>query len=174
MLNNSGAKFVLIMKKFLLMIAAVAMMVSCGGGENAGSGSKAEGGGELSFSVQNGISGTTGTKNCFLSELGAPIKFEVADQGENAELTAKVTFKHTDKTEFEEAKEPAKLWISGRQDDNKDIKLTLTADEESMKKLTDWVKAPAGTEVEVVFKGVVPKADMEKLNAKECTNTFVF
>ena len=161
------------MKKFLLMIAAVAMMASCGGnGENA-SGSNAESG-DTGFSVQNGITGTTGSKNCFLPELGAPIKFEVADQGENAELTATVKIKRTDKTETEELKEPAKLWISGRQDDNKDVKLTLTADEDSMKKLADWIKAEPGTEVEVVFKGVVPKADMQKLNAKECTNTLVF
>lgn len=173
MLNIGGASFVFIMKKFLLMIAAVAMMVSCGGGENAASGSKAEDG-DLSFSVQNGISGTTGSKNCFLPELGAPIMFEVADNGANADLTAKVTIKHSDKTEFEEMKEPAKLWISGREDANKDVKLSLTADEDSQKKLAEWLKAAPGTELEVVFKGTVPKADMEKLNAKECTNTLVF
>jgi len=54
------------------------------------------------------------------------------------------------------------------------VMLTLTADEDSQKKLVEWLKAPAGEEVEVVFKAKLPKADMDKLNAKECTNTLVF
>ena len=86
------------------MIAAVAMMVSCTGNANQGSGSASAAGGDegYQFSVQNGISGTTGTKNCFLPELGAPISFEVAGEGDILDVTAKVTIKHKDKTEVEE------------------------------------------------------------------------
>ncbi len=164
------------MKKFLLMIASVAMMVSCTGNANQSGSAQASGDNaeKASFSVQNGISGTTGSKNCFLAELGAPITFEVAGEGDILDVTATVKVKHTDKTEVEEMTEPAKLWISGRDEDNKDVKLTLTADEDSQKKLVEWLKAPAGEEVEVVFKAKLPKADMDKLNAKECTNTLVF
>ena len=129
---------------------------------------------DYNFSVQNGISGTTGSKNCFIPELGAPIKFEVAGEGDILDVTAKVTLKHSEKTEIEEMKEPAKLWIRGKDEDNKDVKLTLIADEESQGKIAEWLKAAAGEEVEVVFKAQLPKADMDKLNAKECTNTLVF
>ncbi|MBQ6647684.1 MAG: hypothetical protein IJM66_02410 [Muribaculaceae bacterium] len=163
------------MKKFLLMIAAVAMMVSCTGNANQGSGSASAAGGDegYQFSVQNGISGTTGTKNCFLPELGAPISFEVAGEGDILDVTAKVTIKHKDKTEVEEMTEPAELWISGRDDDNGDVKLVLKIEEESQTKLVEWLNKPAGEEVELVFKARLPKADMDKLNAKECTNTLV-
>lgn len=164
------------MKKFLLMIASVAMMVSCTGNANQGSGSAADGDDAAKgyeFSVQNGISGTTGTKNCFLPELGAPIKFEVEGEGDILDVKATVTLKRKDKTEVEEMTEPAKLWISGRDDDNSDVKLTLIADDDSQAKLVEWLNKPAGEEVEVVFKGKLPKADMDKLNAKECTNTIV-
>ena len=164
------------MKKFLLMIATVAMMVSCTGNANQGSGSAASGEAEpaATFSVQNGISGTTGSKNCFIPELGAPISFEVQGEGDILDVKATVKLKHSEKTECEEMKEPAKLWISGRDEDNKDVKLTLLADEDSMAKIAEWLKAPAGEEIEVVFKAQLPKADMDKLNAKECTNTLVF
>ena len=147
------------MKKFLLMFAAVAMLVSCNGNSNQGSGS-------------NATSGEA--ENCFIPELGAPIKFEVAGEGDILDVTAKVTLKHSEKTEIEDMKEPAKLWISGKDEDNKDVKLTLIADEESQGKIAEWLKAAAGEEVEVVFKAQLPKADMDKLNAKECTNTLVF
>ncbi len=164
------------MKKFLLMIAAVAMMVSCTGNANQGSGSAASGNDEqgYTFSVQNGISGTTGSKNCFIPELGAPITFEVAGEGDILDVTATVKLKHKDKTEIEDLTEPVKLWISGRDEDNGDVKLTLTADEDSQAKIAEWLKAAPGEEVEVVFKANLPKADMDKLNAKECTNTLVF
>ena len=165
------------MKKFLLMIAAVAMMVSCTGNANHdGSGSAASGNDEqgYTFSVQNGISGTTGSKNCFIPELGAPITFEVAGEGDILDVTATVKLKHKDKTEIEDLTEPVKLWISGRDEDNGDVKLTLTADEDSQAKIAEWLKAAPGEEVEVVFKANLPKADMDKLNAKECTNTLVF
>lgn len=162
------------MKKFLLMVAAVAMMVSCNNSGNQGSGAasgdNAEG---FSFSVQNGISGTTGTKNCHIPELGAPIKFEVAGEGDIVKTTAKINLKHSDKTEIEEMTKPAELWISGRDDDNEDVKLILIADEESQGKIVEWLKADPGTELEVVFKADLPKADMEKLNAKQTTNTLV-
>jgi hypothetical protein len=163
------------MKKFLLLFATVAMMVSCNGNANQGSGSAASGEAEQapSFSVQNGISGTTGTKNCFIPELGAPITFEVAGEGDILDVTATVKLKHKDKTEIEEMTKPAELWISGRDEDNKDVKLTLIADEESQAKVVEWLKAATGEEVEVVFKAKLPKADMDKLNAKECTNTLV-
>ena len=156
------------MKKFLLMIATVAMMVSCTGNANQGSGSAASGEAEpaATFSVQNGISGTTGSKNCFIPELGAPISFEVQGEGDILDVKATVKLKHSEKTEFEEMKEPAKLWISGRDEDDND--------EDSMAKIAEWLKAPAGEEIEVVFKAQLPKADMDKLNAKECTNTLVF
>ena len=164
------------MKKFLFMIAAVAMMVSCTGNANQGSGSAASGNDEqgYTFSVQNGISGTTGSKNCFIPELGAPITFEVAGEGDILDVTATVKLKHKDKTEIEDLTEPVKLWISGRDEDNGDVKLTLTADEDSQAKIAEWLKAAPGEEVEVVFKANLPKADMDKLNAKECTNTLVF
>lgn len=159
------------MKKFLLMFAAVAMMVSCSGNSN-GSGSKAAGDDAASFSVQNGISGTTGSKNCHLVELGAPINFEVAGTGDILDVTAKVKVKHSDKTEFEDSNK-TELWISGRDDDNKDVKLTLQLDESCKAQLPEWFKKPAGEEIELIFKGKLPKADMDKLNAKETTNTIV-
>ena len=162
------------MKKFLLMIAAIAIMVSCNNSGNQGSGAANGNNDEsYSFSVQNGISGTTGTKNCHIPELGAPITFEVAGEGDILDVTAKITLKHSDKTEIEDMTKPAELWISGRDDDNKDVKLTLIADEDSQAKLAEWLKAATGENVEVVFKAKLPKADMEKLNAKECTNTLV-
>lgn len=162
------------MKKFLLMIAAIAMLVSCNNSGNQGSGAANGNNDEsYSFSVQNGISGTTGTKNCHIPELGAPITFEVAGEGDILDVTAKITLKHSDKTEIEDMTKPAELWISGRDDDNKDVKLTLIADEDSQAKLAEWLKAATGENVEVVFKAKLPKADMEKLNAKECTNTLV-
>ena len=162
------------MKKFLLMIAAIAMLVSCNNSGNQGSGAaNGDNGESYSFSVQNGISGTTGTKNCHIPELGAPITFEVAGEGDILDVTAKITLKHSDKTEIEDMTKPAELWISGRDDDNKDVKLTLIADEDSQAKLAEWLKAATGENVEVVFKAKLPKADMEKLNAKECTNTLV-
>ena len=162
------------MKKFLLMIAAIAIMVSCNNSGNQGSGAANGNNDEsYSFSVQNGISGTTGTKNCHIPELGAPITFEVTGEGDILDVTAKITLKHSDKTEIEDMTKPAELWISGRDDDNKDVKLTLIADEDSQAKLAEWLKAATGENVEVVFKAKLPKADMEKLNAKECTNTLV-
>ena len=90
-----------------------------------------------------------------------------------ARATAKVTIKHKDKTEVEEMTEPAELWISGRDDDNGDVKLVLKIEEDSQAKLVEWLNKPAGEEVELVFKARLPKADMDKLNAKECTNTLV-
>ena len=64
------------MKKFLFMIAAVAMMVSCTGNANtSGSTSAASGeqakadGATYEFKLANGITGTTGSKNCHLVEL---------------------------------------------------------------------------------------------------------
>ena len=162
------------MKKILLMIAAIAIMVSCNNSGNQGSGAANGNNDEsYSFSVQNGISGTTGTKNCHIPELGAPITFEVAGEGDILDVTAKITLKHSDKTEIEDMTKPAELWISGRDDDNKDVKLTLIADEDSQAKLAEWLKAATGENVEVVFKAKLPKADMDKLNAKECTNTLV-
>lgn len=165
---------IIIMKKVLLMIAAVAMMVSCTGKSEQASGSAAGGdkAAKFEFSVQNGISGTTGSKNCFLAELGAPIKFDVAGEGDIIDVTATVKVKHTEKTEVEESSK-AELWISGRDDDNKDVKLILQLDDACKDKLTEWYKKPAGEEIELIFKAKLPKADMEKLNAKQCTNTLV-
>ena len=161
------------MKKILFLMAAVAMMVSCGNKQQAeGEGTKdaAEG---FTFSVQNNITGTTGP-NCFLPELGAPISFEVTGDGDILDVAATVKIKHSDKTEVKDARETSELWISGRDEDNKDTKITLTADEENQKKLVEWFPKAAGEEVDITFKGKVPKADLEKLNAKECTNTLVF
>lgn len=163
------------------MIAAVAMMVSCtGNGNTSGNASAASGdeakaqGAAFEFKVSNGISGTTGSKNCFLVELSAPIAFEVVENGENVDITAMVTVTHADKTEVDpQPREKAELWISGRDDDNKDIKVTLTADDDSYKALQEFFPKAKGEQVEVTFKGTAPKADLEKLNGKECTNTLV-
>ena len=163
------------------MVAAVAMMVSCTGNGNANqSGSAASGeaqkdGAAFTFKVNNGISGTTGSKNCFLVELGAPIEFEAVENGENVDLTAKVKVKHSDKNEVDpDPRDGAELWISGRDDDNKDVeKVVLKAEEESFKALQEFFGKPAGEEIELIFKGSAPKADLEKLNGKECTNTLV-
>ncbi len=162
------------MKKFLLMIAAIAMLVSCNNSGNQGSGA-ANGDNDESynFSVQNGITGTTGTKNCHIPELGATIKFEAESEGDIVETSAKITLKHSDKTEIEEMTKPAELWISGKDEDNEDVKLTLIADEDSQAKLAEWLKAAPGTELEVEFEANLPKADMDKLNAKQTTNTLV-
>ena len=107
------------MKKILFLMAAVAMMVSCGNKQQAeGEGTKdaAEG---FTFSVQNNITGTTGP-NCFLPELGAPISFEVTGDGDILDVAATVKIKHSDKTEVKDARETSELWISGRDEDNKD------------------------------------------------------
>lgn len=157
------------MKKFLFLFAAAALMVACGNKQQA-EGAAAEG---YTFSVQNNITGTTGP-NCFLPELGAPITFEVTGEGDILDVAATVKIKHSDKTEVKEARPTSELWIKGRQDDNKDIKITLTADEENQKSLEEWFGKAAGEELDVTFKGRVPKADLDKLNAKECTNTLVF
>ena len=163
------------MKKLFVMMAAVAMMVSCSNKAAANSETAAAEEG-YTFSVQNNITGTTGTANCHIPDLGAPIKFEVSGEGDILDVTATVTIKHGDETEEDIADEPrqtTELWISGRQDDNKDTECKLTADEESQKKLIEWLTKPEGTEETIIFKGRVPKADLDKLNARECTNTLV-
>ena len=160
------------------MIAAVAMMVSCTGNSN-GSGSQAAGDQAAGFSVQNGISGTTGTKNCHLVGLGVPITFEVAGEGDILDVTAKVKVQYkapsdtTQKVEVEDMTKPAELWISGRDDDNKDVKLTLMGEEDTKTKFVEWLKTAPKDEYELIFKAKLPKADMDKLNAKQCTNTLV-
>lgn len=163
------------MKKLFVLMAAVAMMVSCSNKAAAnGEAAAAEEG--YTFSVQNNITGTTGTANCHIPDLGAPIKFEVSGNGDILDVTASVVIKHGDETEEDIADEPrqtTELWISGRDEDNKDTKITLTADEDSQKKLIEWLTKPEGTEETIIFKAKVPKADLDKLNAKECTNTLV-
>lgn len=159
-----------------MMFAVAAMLVSCGGnneGNKSGSASGEAKGGAFEFAVANGITGTTGTKNCFLPETGAPIKFEVAGEGEDVDLTAKLTAYHTDKTEVDTPRQTTELWISGRDNDNKDVKVTLTADEESQKNLEEWFKKGKGEKVDLVFKVKAKKADLEKLNGKNTTNTLV-
>jgi hypothetical protein len=161
------------MKKILFLMAAVAMMVSCGNKQQTqGEGEKAATEG-FTFSVKNNITGTTGP-NCFLPELGAPISFEVTGEGDMLDVAATVKIKHGDKTEVKEARETSELWISGRDEDNKDVEIKLVADEENQKKLVEWFPKAAGEEVDITFKGKVPKADLEKVNGKECTNTLVF
>ena len=154
-------------------MAACILMVSCGNKAAKAENASDDG---YKFSVSNNITGTTGTKNCHVPDLGAPIKFEVSGEGDVLDITATVTIKHGDETEEDLADEPrqtTELWISGRQEDNRDTKLTLTADEESQKKLIEWLKKPEGTEENIIFKGKAPKADLDKLNGKECTNTLV-
>lgn len=154
------------------MIAAVAMMVSCSGNQ---SGNKAAGDDNAKgFSVQNGITSTTGSKNCFLAKMGAPIQFEVTGEGDILDVTATVKVIHSEKTEVEELTKPVELRISGKDDDNKDVKLTLIADDASQSKIAEWLNKPAGEEVVMVFKAKLPKADMDKLNAKKCNNSLVF
>lgn len=157
-------------------MAAVAMMVSCSNKAAANGENAAEAGNGYTFSVQNNITGTTGTKNCHIPDLGAPVKFEVSGEGDILDVTAIVTIKHGDETEADVADEPratTELWISGRDEDNKDTEFKLTADEDSQKKLLEWLTKPEGTEETIIFKGKVPKADLDKLNAKACTNTLV-
>ena len=169
------------MKKsfFSFAIAAVAaLMVSCGG-KTANSGeatadANADADKAYTFSVQNNITGTTGTANCHIPELGAPMTFEVSGEGDILDVTATVKVKHKDNSELADSpRATTELWISGRQDDNRDTKITLTADEEMQKQIIEWLSQPAGTELDIVFKGKAPKADLDKLNAKECTNTLV-
>jgi hypothetical protein len=168
-------KLLLNMKKLFVLMAAVAMMVSCGNKQQAGGGDAAadQSAKPFEFSVQNHITGTTGP-NCFLPELGSDIAFKTSGEGDVLDVEATVKIKHSDKTEVKEPRETSELWISGRQDDNKDTEVKLTAVEENQKKLEEWFKKPAGEEVEITFKGKAPKADLEKLNGKECTNTLVF
>lgn len=162
------------MKKIFLLMAAVALMVSCGNKQQAnGEGTEPAQDGAFTFSVANHITGTTGP-NCFLSELGSPISFEVSGEGDQLDVKATVKIKHSDKTEVSDARETSELWISGRQDDTKDVELKFTADEDNQKKLVEWFGKPAGEEVEITFSGKAAKADLEKLNGKECTNTLVF
>ncbi len=161
------------MKKILLMMAAVAMMVSCGNKQQTSDEPATDAAEGYTFSVQNNITGTTGP-NCFLPQLGAPISFEVTGEGDILDVAATVKIKHSDKTEVKDARATSELWISGRQDDTRDTKIVLTADEDNQKKLVEWFGKPANEEVEITFKGRIPKADLDKLNAKECTNTLVF
>lgn len=171
------------MKKFLLFFALVAMMVSCTGNANQGSGSanaasdEAEAAGAaFEFKVTNGIGGTTGSKNCHLVDIMAdmPITFECTENGDSIDVTAKLTAVHDDDTEMDEnPREGAELWISGRDDDNKDIKVTLMADEDSYKALQEFFPKAQGEKVDLTFKGKAAKADLEKLNGKETTNTLV-
>ena len=123
------------MKKTILsfaIAAMVALMVSCG---------KTGGNEGYTFSVQNNITGTTGTANCHIPDLGAPMSFEVAGEGDILDVTATVKVKHRDKSELaDEPRATTELWINGRQDDNKDTKITLTADEEMQKKIVEWLK----------------------------------
>jgi len=169
------------MNKFLLFFATVAMMVSCVGKADQGSTSAPSGaevkadGPAYVFKLNNGITGTTGTKNCHLVDLGSVIEFEAVENGENVDLTAKVKVTHSDDTEIaEEPRDAAELWISGRDDDNKDVeRVVLKAEEESYKALQEFFKKPQGEQLEIIFKGSAPKADLEKFNGKECTNTLV-
>lgn len=164
------------MKKILLMLAVAAMMVSCGNKQQTnGEPTKenTEQSGPYKFSVANHITGTTGSTNCFLADLGSDIAFEVSGEGDSLDVAATVKIKHTEKTEVKKDADAAELWISGRQDDNKDTQVKFFADEENQKKLVEWFDKPEGTEVEVVFKGKAAKADLDKLNGKECTNTLV-
>lgn len=163
------------MKKLFFAIAAVAMLASCTGnkeGEKSGSAAPSGKAG-FEFKVENGISGTTGSKNCFLADLGAPIEFKVEGEGAELDVTATVEVSHTDKTEVDESSKSAELWVSGRDDDNKDVKVKLFADEENLKKLQEWFPKAKGEKVKVEFKGKAPKADLEKLNGKKTTNTLV-
>lgn len=171
-----------IMKKFLFMIAAVAMMASCtGNAKQSGSASAASGdeqaaGAAFEFKVENGIGGTTGSKNCHLVDIMAdmPIEFQVVENGDSLDITAKLTAVHDDDTEMDEnPREGAELWISGRDDDNKDIKLVLIADEDSYKALQEFFPKAQGEKVDLTFKGKATKADLEKLNGKKTTNTLV-
>ena len=127
-----------------------------------------------SFSLQNGVTGTTGSKNCFIPELGAPISFEVTGDGDIIDVIATVTIQHSDKKEIEPLTGPAQLWVSGRDDDNKDVKIILKTDEENQEKLSKWLRAATGTKADIVFKAKLPKKDLIKLNAKQTTNTLVF
>lgn len=160
------------MKKiiFSFAIAAItALMISCGGTQGTSTPKQS-----YIFSVQNNITGTTGTANCHIPELGAPMSFVVSGEGDILDVTATVKVTHKGETELADEPRPTtELWISGRQDDNKDTNITLTADEEMQKKIIEWLSQPTGTELDIIFKGRVPKADLDKLNAKECTNTLV-
>ena len=159
------------------MLAAVAMLTACGGdGEKTdnNNGEEANNTEAFQFNVENAsITGTTGSKNCHLVELSAPITFEAAENGDNVDLTAKMALTHSDKTEMDEGSDKTELWISGRDEDNGDIKIILTIDEESKAKLPEFLKKAKGEQVEVVFKGTAAKADLEKLAGKKTVNTLV-
>ena len=167
------------MKKFLLLFALVAMMVSCNGNANQGSGNATSGeaaGTSYQFNLTKGITGTTGSKNCHLVDIMAdtPITFECVENGDSIDVTAKLTATHDDDTEMDEnPREGAELWISGRDDDNKDIKIILNADEDTFKALQEFFPKAEGEKVDLTFKGKAAKADLDKLNGKETTNTLV-
>ena len=102
------------------------------------------------------------------------MSFEVSGNGDILDVKATVKVRHSDKTEIADTpRATTELWISGRQDDNRDTKITLTADEKMQKQIVEWLSKPAGEELNIIFTGRVPKADLDKLNAKECTNTLV-
>ena len=125
------------------------------------------------FSVKNGITGKTGSKNCFIPELFAPISFEVEGDGDIVDVTATVKVKHSKETEYAEMTFPAVLWISGRDDDNRDAEIKLKIEDDSQKKLQEWLPAAPGEEVEIIFKAKLPKATLIKLNNRDTTNTLV-
>ena len=155
------------------------MMASCSGNANQGSGNEASGenaGAAYEFKLIKGITGTTGSKNCHLVDIMAPspITFECVENGDSVNVTAKLSAVHDDDTEMDEnPRESAELWISGRDDDNKDVKVTLKADDDSYKALQEFFPKAQGEKVELTFKGNAAKADLEKLNGKETTNTLV-
>lgn len=155
-------------------IAVVAALMASCGGTKVSQDANVVVGKAYTFSVQNNLTGTTGSANCHIPELGAPMSFVVAGEGDILDVTATVRVKHGKNTELaDQPRVTTELWISGRQDDNRDTKITLTADEKMQKKIVEWLSQPAGTELDIIFKGRVPKADLDKLNAKECTNTLV-
>ena len=122
------------MKKtiFSFAIAAItALMISCGGTQGISTPKQS-----YIFSVQNNITGTTGTANWHIPELGAPMSFVVSGEGVILDGTATVKVTHKGETELADSPRPTtELWISGRQDDNRNTQITLTADEKMQKKI---------------------------------------
>lgn len=163
-------KFLSILMACCVALSLNASMNNVTSGDEGNKNTKAE---NSWFSVKNGITGKTGSKNCFIPELFAPISFEVVGDGDIVDVTATVKIKHSNETEYAPMSFPAELWISGRDDDNRDADVKLKIDNDSQKKLEEWLPAAPGEEVELIFKAKLPKDSLKKLNDRETTNTLV-
>ena len=164
------------MKKLFLMMAAVVMMAACASGNGEGS-NAASGEAEapaFEFKLPKAFNGTTGNNfKAFDAFAVNELPFEVKVNGEDVEVSTTFKIKRTE----EPAKEPSgvsEVWVRyDPEGGGQEIRMELKADEASQKALEEALNKPAGEEVELTFKTVAKKADLEAMNGQKTVNTFV-